>query len=183
MYMRDDTTTFRPRNFPDGAQTMPLRILESEGALYLFGYDTVRNIPSGRDPNLVREGIDIYRFDPVSDAAPVRVAEGLALGGLDNLIHARVQGEVITACAVDRCFTLVPGISPATWDATAISGSEFVDVQFEGDEAWALLRSKVDRITGNPLPGAPNYLVGRLSATISSVQALPEDCVPHALLV
>ena len=173
----------RVRIFPQGRQTLPLRVLESDGALYMFVYDTEANIPPGRDPNVVREGIDIYRFDSVDEAAPNRVAQGLALGGLDNLIHARVHAGVITACAVDRCYAVAPSGQAVSWDAAALADREIVDLRFDGEEAWALLRPKADHVTGNAAPGLPNYLIGRLGAASSSAQALPDDCVPYGLHV
>ena len=183
VYERDAQGVPRRRDFTEGAQTMALRILESSGALYLFGYDVERNMPSGRDPNVVREGVDVYRFMSGVAAAPVRVARDLPLGGLDNLIHARILGDEIAACAVDRCLSVRPGSAPTAWPDAALTGREIVDLRFEGDEAWALLRSKTDRMTGDALPGEPNYLFARMSATGSSAQALPDECVPYALRV
>lgn len=168
------------RAFAAGSHSLAVAIVEaSDDSLYVFGYDTETNLPSGRDPSRVSEGIDVWRF-AAADAAPVLAAAALPLGGLDNLVYARERGGTLDACTVDRCLRIGAAGSPVAWNTAALSGHEIVDLRFVDDEAHAVVRPLDDHETGNPGAGA-GYAIARLRMDATTVQALPADCVPFAL--
>lgn len=169
------------RPFAAGAHSLAVQILESGDTLYVFGYDTESNLPSGRDPTRVREGIDVWRFGAAEAATPTLLASGLSLGGLDNLVYARERAGALDACAIDRCVHLPAAGVPAAWNTAALAGYEIVELRFAEEEAHAIVRPLDDHETGNRATGMPPYAIARLRTEGASLQALPADCVPFAL--
>jgi hypothetical protein len=150
--------------------------------LYLLVYDARRNIPSGRVPGTVRDGVDVVRFDASApQAEPQVLATELPLGGFDNLIHAAADDGGLTACAARSCLRIVPGQPQQTWTSAALSAYEMVEAAPAADHAFALLRRVDDGYSGAAADASFHYAWARLGASGTQLDRIPRDCLPYAL--
>lgn len=162
--------------FPRGheGELLLFKVLPASDRLYLFTYDARRNVPSGRIPGVLIDGVDIWELG----GAPRLVAETMPLGGFDNLIHAVAQPGGLNVCAIQRCFSVVAGSPPQEWQLAGLGERHFVDLVLHGDSVDALVRSADNASTGEPPTSSFAYAHARLSPMAASVEPISADCVP-----
>lgn len=147
--------------------------------LWLLTYDTRRNIPSGRTSGGASEGIDVYRFKPGA-GEPELIAEQLPLGGVDNLIYAGSQDGELTACAVNRCFSIRADAAPVEWAIPQLAGYEFVEAVMAPGLVDALVRKRDDGASGNAAADF-HYGWARLRFDGAHFERIQADCIPYDL--
>ena len=170
--------------FPRGVEGELLALDSwSDGqSLYLMTYDARRNIPSGRLPGVVIDGVDVLRFSRRGDAVSVTtVGAALPLGGFDNLIHAGNGPAGFTVCAVRSCQTLVDDAPAVAWPSDKLAAYEFVEVLIDGNGAEALVRSVDDGYSGASPQPAFHYAHARLTPTGNVVTPIAASCLPFAI--
>lgn len=147
-------------------------------------YDARRNIPSGRVPGVLDDGVDLIRFDAASpDREPESLGARLPLGGFDNHLFIGRSGSRVLVCALRTCHALSPGGPAETWPSTVLSGYELVEVQFDDGGAQALVRREMDGYSGWPPGTGPAYAVARLTSGGATITPISEDCLPWDLRV
>ena len=151
--------------------------------LYLLTYDARRNIPSGRIPGVVRDGVDVLRMDRrTPDAPPVTLAAELPLGGFDNLTYSAADATGLTICAIRSCYRVTGSGPVQVWQDASLSGYEIVEAVPAADFAHVLLRRVDDGYSGAP-PGAEfHYAWGRIAAGSAHIQPIDRNCLPFALV-
>jgi hypothetical protein len=151
-------------------------------SFYLATYDARRNIPSGRLPGVVQDGVDIHRFDRSGNSVTATVLGTLLpLGGFDNLIHMGNAPGGFTVCAVRTCLTLAAGQAPVTWSTIGLEAYEFVEVSIGANGVEALLRSVDDGYAGAPAGDSFHYAHARMSPGANQVTRIEADCLPFNL--
>lgn len=174
-----------PHTFARGeaSELLVFAVVESDPFLYLLVYDARRNIPSGRLPGVVDDGVDVYRLDrrsPGTDAA--QLVTRLALGGFDHLVEAAADAAGLTACGVRSCYRIDSAGGVGLWSDTRLNGYEFVEVSASTTFADALVRSVTDGFSGEAAGDAFHYAWARIGpAGLLSLQPIAGDCVPHGI--
>lgn len=149
---------------------------------YLMTYDARRNIPSGRLPGVVSDGVDVLRFSLQGDSVSMStLGTALPLGGFDNLIHAGNGPAGFTVCAVRGCHTLADGRPAVAWPTDRLDGYEFVEVLIDGNGVEALMRSVDDGYSGVSPRASFHYAHARLTPAGSVLARIDSDCLPFAL--
>jgi hypothetical protein len=149
--------------------------------LWMLVYDASRNIPSGRIPGVVSDGVDVYLFDAAVAAEPVRLADRLPLGSFDNLIFTSVRNGSLTACAVERCRTIARDGTMTIWPTT-LGTYEFVEAVFDSaGGAHAIVRPKDDHVSGDADIAGFHYALATITDSMIDITPLPTDCVPFDL--
>lgn len=185
VFSQCDRSTPKPLPFPRGdeGELLVFAVAESGPYLYLLVYDARRNVPSGRIPGVVDDGIDVYRADrrtPLSN--PELVATRLPLGGFDHLIEASADAGGLTACGVRTCLRIEAGLAAAAWSDPALNAYEFVEVTHRGGFVDTIVRSVDNGFTGSAVDASFHYAWARLGpAGLQQLQPIPPDCVPFRL--
>lgn len=149
--------------------------------LWLLTYDAERNIPSGRNPGVVSDGVDVLLFTAGSTAGPVQVAERMPLGGFDNLIYSGAQGGGLTVCAVDRCYSVQQNGTTTQWTGPVMTGYEFVEAAVRADSVEAIVRRQDDHVSGNADFANFHYAAARLYPDHTDLTPIATDCLPYSL--
>lgn len=151
-------------------------------SLFLMTYDARRNIPSGRLPGVLSDGVDVLRFSRQGQVISLTsLGSALPLGGFDNLIHAGHGPTGFTVCALRGCHSLADGQPAVAWPTDTLSGYEFIEVLIDGNGAEALMRSLDDGYSGaSPQPGF-HYAHARLTPTGSTLTRIDTGCLPFEL--
>lgn len=174
--------TWRQLHFPSGATALLRQIVESSDSLYLFTYDFEKNVPSGR--GLLGVGTDLWRVDRVNSQVTL-VAQGLQLGGIDNLLTARAKAGNIDVCTINKCLRIGLEGEVREWALGVPQGYELVELEFTGADAYALVRQTDDGITGISDFSKPTYAVATLrysgSTEKSTFLTVPADCLPFRI--
>lgn len=167
----------------EAAQLLVFAVTESNPYLYLLVYDAQRNIPSGRLPGVVEDGVDVYRLDARTPGAEaVQWVTRLALGGFDQLVHAAADPSGLTACGVRTCLRMTGPGTPETWSDARLDSYEFVEVNATATHADALLRTVTDGYSGAAAGGAFHYAFARLAAGgLLALEPIAADCLPYGL--
>lgn len=169
--------------FPKTTKSLALRVVENSDSLFVFSYDKENNSASSLAPANQR-GVELWKFDKTSTNATL-LAGGLALGGLDNLIYAAAGSNHVDACAVDRCIRVGIAGSVTPWPAPDLVGKEIVDLKFDSDGAYALLRNPASVAYEPSNSVSPLFSVITLrnpgSTLNTDLQNVPMACVPYGL--
>lgn len=180
----DDCQLTAPREVPFSRAArgalLAMASIDGGDTLWLLAYDAERNVPSGRVPGVLVDGVDLYQFDARTVSEPRLVVENLPLGGFDALIHAGREDSRLTACAVNRCFS-IGDAAVAEWQAAALVSYEFVEVVIAGAAAWAIVRLQDDHVSGNADFHAFHYGIATLRPDGATVERIDADCLPYAL--
>ncbi|UUD64065.1 hypothetical protein D16iCDA_20715 [Pseudomonas seleniipraecipitans] len=160
-------------------------IMSVSGRLLFVSYDVVRNIPSGRKLSVTQPGFDVYEITPGTQGEPDIVAAGVDLGGgLDSIVYGRVQEEKITLCAEKQCADIKPGGKVNHWSVDELEGYEFVEVAFDADSAYALVRKQWDdRVDGNLTADDARLSLVRLSPDKADLEPITTNGTPYELVV
>lgn len=151
--------------------------------LWLLTYDADRNIPSGRMPGIVSDGVDILLFTANGAAEPRTAVERMSLGSFDNLVYSAAQGGALLVCAIDRCSSISDNGVVTPWALGAMSGYEFVEAVIRADSVEAIVRRPDEHVTGNADLADFHYAAASLRADRAEVTRIAADCVPYALTV
>lgn len=160
--------------------TYPMLAIESGAGLFVVGYDTVANLPSGRRAGAVREGYDLYAFSGRTATEPDRIAENLNLGGIDDLLYASVSGapaDRIDLCGANRCLTVdIPDRRVALWKTDGLARYDIVELAFHGQSAIALIRKKTNEKVelSSPIPQRP-FQIAFLTPEGVDIYPLPTE--------
>lgn len=167
----------------DGAELLVFAVAEFDPYLYLVVYDARRNVPSGRIPGVVDDGIDVYRADRRTPTAnPEVVATRLPLGGFDHLIEVAADAGGLTACGIRTCHRIAAGQGAQTWSDPALNAYEFVEVVPHGDFIDAIVRSVDDGFSGAAADASFHYAWTRLGpGGLQRLQPIASDCLPYRL--
>jgi hypothetical protein len=171
-------------NFPRGDSVLVNLVVESSADLYLFTYDVVSNMPSGRGLNGVSEGIALWHFS-FNSAQLALIASGLPLGGIDNVLQARVSGNNVDVCTINTCLRVNTNGVVQSWKPGILAGYDIVEIRFAEKNAYALLRRSPDSETGNPDYSLAPYTVVSLpypsSGGSTFTYTVDHDCLPFRL--
>jgi hypothetical protein len=171
-------------NFPSGDSVLVNLVLESSADLYIFTYDVESNMPSGRGLNGVSEGIALWRFS-FDSAQLTLVASGLPLGGVDNVLQARVKDNNVDVCTISTCLRIKPDGLVQSWQPGIFAGYNIVEIRFAELNAYALLRRTPDNETGNVDYSLSPYTVLSLpypgTSGIALNYTVDRDCLPFRL--
>jgi hypothetical protein len=180
----DPNQPWRDLKFLDAATVHLSQVVDSFEAIYLFTYDVEKNSPSGRSIMGVKEGIDLWRLDLTNSKINL-VAEGLELGGIDNLLTARAKSGKIDVCTINKCLNISDEGEVREWTTKVTEGYELVEVNFIDDDAYALIRRVDNRVTGNPDYTKSIYAAETLiypgSNQKTIFRTVPNDCLPFRL--
>ncbi len=185
VFTQCDGPTPKPQAFPRGAEgeLLVFAVAESDPYLYLLVYDTRRNVPSGRIPGLVDDGIDVYRADrrtPMS--SPDLVASRLPLGGFDHVIEASADAHGLTACGVRACQRIGTDFGAASWSDPALNAYEFVEIIHHESFVDAIVRSVDNGFNGAAVDASFHYAWARLGPTgLQQLRPIASDCLPFRL--
>lgn len=163
----------------------PMLMMSVPGRLFFVGYDVVRNVPSGRSLAVTQPGFDVYELTPGMQGEPHVVTAGLDLGGgLDSIVYGRVLGKTITLCAENKCADIKTNGKVKQWSLDALMGSEFVEVAFGTDSAYALVRKQWDdRVDGELTADRAELFLAKLSSSNVALEPISADGIPYALVV
>jgi hypothetical protein len=132
--------------------TYALAAAAGQSGLYIVGYDTVANVPSGRSLVAPRSGVDVFL---VSNSGcgeqPVRLAGGLQIGGLDSVFVACALPDGVVIAGERQIVTVCRGSPPRFWNLHGLGDREFVEVWIEGERAAAIVRSAHDDRSDGPI--------------------------------
>jgi hypothetical protein len=171
-------------SFLPGASVLAKLTLESSGDLYLFTYDVESNTPSGRGLKGVSEGIDLWHFSYKS-AQVSKIASGLPLGGVDNVLYSRIIENKVDVCTLNKCIRVSTNGAFESWSYGLTPGYEIIEIHFSEEKAYALIRRLADHVTGNFDYSLPPYKVVSLaypgSSGESSAYTVDHDCLPFRL--
>jgi hypothetical protein len=156
-------------------------VADAGARLWLLTYDAAHNVPSGRNPGVVIEGIDVWLFSAAGAAEPVRIAERVALGGAFDPIYAAATADELTACAIDHCFSVHADTRVEQWTTPAMSAYEFVEAVPAPGAVEAIVRLKDDHVTGNADLVNFHYAWASLHADRAEVRRIDADCLPYSL--
>ncbi len=165
--------------------TYPMLIIPAPDRLRIIAYDVVKNIASGRGIVASQRGFDLFEIDP-NGAQPVRlVAGGIDLaGGIDSLVYARLTNSTISICADNKCADIDGQGTIRYWSLAAIRDYEFVEVAFDRDSAFGLVRKKWDdRLHGPISTTAAELFLARLSKDGAEIESITGVGVPFGLFV
>jgi hypothetical protein len=154
-----------------------LSVHETGGDLIALTYDARRNVPSGRNPGVLVDGVDVWRVRQQAPLQAVSVAELLPLGGFDNLIHVHQGPAALTLCAIRRCFDVNPG-QVVEWTLPELREHEFVDLVLDDDGGHALVRLRDDPATGEVQASRFHHATTRITRLGADLTRLADDCVP-----
>jgi hypothetical protein len=157
----DKGQSWRELNFPGGSTVLLSQVVESVDALYLFTYDVQKNIPSGRSLRGVSEGIDLWRVDLLNSRISL-IVQGLQLGGIDNLLTARIKEKAIDVCSINKCLNISLEGNVREWATGVPAGYELVELRFADIDAYALVRRTDEVTTGISDYNKPSYAVAIL---------------------
>lgn len=171
-------------NFPRGSSVLVNLILESSGDLYIFSYDVESNIPSGRGLKSVSEGIALWHFSFESEQV-TQIASNLPLGGVDNILQARVSDNNVDVCTLNKCLRIGANKAIESWSHPILIDHEIVEIKFSEKNAYALLRRAADHVTGNPDYSLPPFKIVSLpypgTNRVSFTYLVADDCLPFRL--
>lgn len=169
--------------FPKTTKSLALKVVENSDSLYIFAYDKENNSASSQAPANQR-GLELWKFSKTSTDATL-LAGGLALGGLDNTVYAIATSNHIDACAVDGCIRIGIDGNVTRWSGSDLAGKEIVDLKFDDEGAYALLRHPVSVAYEPSSSVSPLFSVITLrnprSTLSSDLQNIPAACVPYGL--
>lgn len=184
---RREAGEYKRLNISNGwrRDTYPMLFMSMPGRLFLVGYDVVRNVPSGRSLSVTQPGFDVYEIQPDTRGEPRAIATGVDLGGgLDSIVYGRIRNSNITLCAERSCADISSSGAVSAWSLDALAGHEFVEVAFDADSAYALVRKTWDdRIDGKITKDHAAFFLAKLASASAVVEALSEGGVPYALVV
>lgn len=187
LHVYDACDTSQPRSVPfergSAGELMLFGSVDAGDSLLLLVYDARRNVPSGRLPGVLSDGVDIWRLRGGNLPQATLQAERLPLGGIDNLIHVAPHADGTTLCAIRRCFSLDAHGSLREWDTTGLTGFEFVEVHVEAQNVTAIVRTADDGATGNVATNGFRYALARLTPQGAALEAIDADCLPFRLTV
>ena len=180
----DKSQSWRELSFPGGSTVLLSQVVESVDALYLFTYDVEKNMPSGRSLNGVSEGIDLWRVDHLNSRISL-VAQGLQIGGIDNLLTARIKAGKIDVCSINKCLNISLEGKVSEWATGVPAGYELVELRFADTDAYALVRRTDEVATGISDYNKPSYAVVilRVSNTEENTnfRIVESNCLPFRL--
>lgn len=178
-----DTAAPRVAPFARAAQggLLLAGVADAGERLWLLTYDATRNIPSGRIPGVVSEGIDVLLFSATSATEPLQVAERIGLGGAFDPVYAAATADELTACAIDHCFTVNANTTVTQWITPAMSSYELVEAQAVAGSVEAIVRLKDDHVTGNADLANFHYAAASLHPDRVELTPIAADCVPYSL--
>ncbi|MDH1510982.1 hypothetical protein N5I28_14590 [Pseudomonas mosselii] len=184
---RREAGEYKRLNISNGwrRDTFPMLVMSVPGRLFLVGYDVVRNVPSGRSLSVTQPGFDVYEIQPGTQGEPRAIATGVDLGGgLDSIVYGRIRNSTITLCAERSCADIGSGGAVSAWSLDALAGHEFVEVAFDADSAYGLVRKTWDdRIDGKITEDHAEFFLAKLTSTGAVVEPLSGGGVPYALVV
>lgn len=165
--------------------THPMLIMSVADRLYVVGYDVVRNIPSGRSLTATQPGFDVYEIQPDTKSEPRVLSKGVDLGGgIDSIVYGRVRGSDIVLCAERACAEVDANGKVHPWSLEALDGYEFVEVSFDVDSAYALVRKTWDdRLDGHITKDRADYFLAELTSGKATRQRLAGKGIPFGLAV
>ncbi len=165
--------------------TYPMLIIPAPDRLRIIGYDVVKNVASGRSLVASQRGFDLFEIDPKADRPLQVVASGIDLGGgIDSLVYARLVESTVSICVENTCADIDSRRNVRHWALSAISDYEFVEVAFDRDSAYAILRRKWDDRIHGPLDGAAaELLLARMSQSGVEVEPIRGAGVPFGLAI
>jgi hypothetical protein len=169
--------------FSQTTKTLALKVVENSDSLFVFAFDKEKNSASRQAPENQRF-IGLWKFSKTSTNATL-LSEGLALGGLDNVIYAVAGSTHVDACAVDRCIRIGIDSRATQWTVPELAGKEIVDLKFDSDGAYALVRHPVSAAFEQSSSFSPLFSAFTLAnpnSTVSpNLQNVPATCMPYGL--
>lgn len=164
----------------------PMLIMSVPGRLFFVGYDVVRNAPSGRSLSVIEPGFSLYELTPDTRGEPRLITTGLDLGGgLDSIVYGRVLEKKITLCAENKCADIETNGDIHKWPLDALSNYEFVEVAFDSETSYALVRKRWDDRTDGVLTEEHAALfLATLSSRGSNIKHLSlVEGIPYGLFI
>jgi len=159
--------------------TYPMAVLATVEHLVAVGYDVVANVPSGRRLESVRNGVDVDEIYPDTNGHPLRLAEGLPIGGIDTNFVIAAAGEAFLIAGENRIVRISRGQPTLEWDTSTIRDYEIVEIEFDANEAAAIVRRRHDdRKDGCLTETFAGYHLASIDPRGSALVAIKEEGVP-----
>ena len=159
--------------------TYPMAVLATAEHLVVVGYDVVANVPSGRRLESVRNGVDVDEIHPDTKGHPLRLAEGLPIGGIDTNFVIAAAGNAFLVAGENRIMRISRGQPALEWDTSAIRDYEIVEIEFNVNAAAAIVRRRHDdRRDGSLTETFAGYHLASIDPSGSVLAAIGEEGVP-----
>lgn len=166
-------------------ETYPMLIFPLDGRLYVVSYDVVRNVPSGRRLSVSQPGFDLFEIDPEKKDPLRLLANGLDLGaGIDSLVYGRMTTSSMSVCAENKCVDIDRNGVIQYWSLDGLRDYEFVEVSFDADSAYAIVRERWDdRIDGSISEKKSDFLLAYLRPEGVRLEPMHGAGIPFSLSV
>lgn len=167
--------------------TYPLSLDEqADGTAWLVSYNLHESSPSGKRPGITSNLIDIYQIKPyhcLSDYdKPISISN---FSDIDTAVYTTLQGASLHLCAKNSCYTVSADRKSIKWNTDGLSDYEFVEVVFDNNTAFALLRKKRNQNSDESITHdqAQLYFVTLKPTKSENPEALALGGIPYYLRV
>ena len=185
IHVFESCDTSAPHRVPFGrgleGELLLFQVADIDDTIYLLTYDARLNVPSGRIPGVVSDGVGVWRIRGGASPEATKLAEKLPLGGFDNVIYAQASAAGLRVCAIRRCFTIDDATAPHEWTLPAMGSYELLEMVFADAVAYAIVRTPDDAITGNVDTAGFHYALAQLDPAGASIERISSDCIPYRL--